>query len=130
MMSAGGCDLERTLGALLPFDVAKIKSATLGFTNPGLRARQNLSSLEMICDLNERTGGDDLDVGARPGCLRAAGCGADQPFIARIRTDRSGQNPATAAIDPSRPSSPSTVNPDNASEGIAPIAAIRPSAIG
>ena len=35
-----------------------------------------------------------------------------------------------AAIDPSRPSSPSTVNPLSASGGIAPIAAISPSAIG
>jgi hypothetical protein len=41
-----------------------------------------------------------------------------------------GSTPATRAIDPSRPSSPSTVNPFSASVGIAPIAAIRPSAIG
>jgi hypothetical protein len=41
-----------------------------------------------------------------------------------------GSTPATGAIDPSRPSSPSTVKPLSASEGIAPIAAISPSAIG
>jgi hypothetical protein len=41
-----------------------------------------------------------------------------------------GSTPATAAIEPSRPSSPSTVKPLNASGGIAPIAAISPSAIG
>jgi len=41
-----------------------------------------------------------------------------------------GSTPATGAIDPSRPSSPSTVKPERASGGIAPIAAIRPSAIG
>ncbi len=41
-----------------------------------------------------------------------------------------GSTPATAAIEPSRPSSPSTVKPASASCGIAPIAAIRPSAIG
>ena len=35
-----------------------------------------------------------------------------------------------AAIEPSRPSSPSTVKPESASAGRAPIAAIRPSAIG
>ena len=41
-----------------------------------------------------------------------------------------GSTPATLAIDPSRPSSPSTVKPFAASCGIAPIAPIRPSAIG
>ena len=41
-----------------------------------------------------------------------------------------GSTPATAAIEPSSPSSPSTVKPFSASGGIAPIAAIRPSAIG
>ena len=35
-----------------------------------------------------------------------------------------------AAIEPSRPSSPSTVQPLSAYGGMAPIAAIRPSAIG
>ena len=38
--------------------------------------------------------------------------------------------PATAAIEPSSPNSPSTVKPLKASGGIAPIAAISPSAIG
>ncbi len=41
-----------------------------------------------------------------------------------------GNTPATLAIEPSRPSSPSTVKPFAASCGIAPIAPIRPSAIG
>jgi len=41
-----------------------------------------------------------------------------------------GSTPATGAIEPSSPSSPSTVKPESASGGIAPIAAIRPSAIG
>ena len=43
---------------------------------------------------------------------------------------RSEAVPATGAIEPSRPSSPKTVKPDSASWGIAPIAAISPSAIG
>jgi hypothetical protein len=41
-----------------------------------------------------------------------------------------GNTPATGAIEPSSPSSPSTVKPDKASCGIPPIAAIKPSAIG
>ena len=41
-----------------------------------------------------------------------------------------GNTPATGAIEPSRPSSPKTVKPDSASCGMAPIAAISPSAIG
>lgn len=41
-----------------------------------------------------------------------------------------GSTPATGAIEPSRPSSPNTVKPARASWGMAPIAAISPSAIG
>ena len=41
-----------------------------------------------------------------------------------------GSTPATAVTEPSSPSSPSTVKPASASAGSAPIAAIRPSAIG
>jgi hypothetical protein len=41
-----------------------------------------------------------------------------------------GSTPATGAIEPSRPSSPRTAKPDSASCGMAPIAAIRPRAIG
>ena len=43
----------------------------------------------MIGDLDQRRRRDDLDFGAGPGCLRAAGRGTDQSFIARIRTDGS-----------------------------------------
>jgi hypothetical protein len=41
-----------------------------------------------------------------------------------------GSTPATAVIEPSSASSPKTVKPWSASAGIAPIAAITPSAIG
>ena len=41
-----------------------------------------------------------------------------------------GNTPATGAIEPSSPSSPSTVKPAMASGGTAPMAAISPSAIG
>jgi hypothetical protein len=41
-----------------------------------------------------------------------------------------GSTPATAEIEPSRPSSPSTVKPFVASCGMAAMAPIRPSAIG
>jgi hypothetical protein len=41
-----------------------------------------------------------------------------------------GRTPATEVIEPSRASSPSTVKPARASPGIAPIAAMMPTAIG
>ena len=41
-----------------------------------------------------------------------------------------GSTPETAVIEPSRASSPSTVKPASASDGIAPIAAMTPSAMG
>jgi hypothetical protein len=56
--------------------------------------------------------------------------GQINPSSRELAPIAAGSTPATGAIDPSRPSSPSTVKPPSASGGIAPIAAIRPSAIG
>ena len=56
--------------------------------------------------------------------------GQIRPSLREFAPIAAGSTPATAAIEPSRPSSPSTVKPGSASAGIAPIAAIRPSAIG
>ena len=56
--------------------------------------------------------------------------GQISPSSRELAPIAAGSTPATGAIEPSRPSSPSTVKPLSASGGIAPIAAIRPSAIG
>src|SRR6266704_4915335 len=121
MMSAGGGDLERALGAFLSLDVAQIEQRRFALMDLRLRARQHLGALEMVGDLDQRIGGDDLKVRARPGRFRSALRRTDQAFVARIGADLSGSTPATGEIDPSGPSSPSTVKPFNASGGIAPI---------
>ncbi len=56
--------------------------------------------------------------------------GQISPSSRELAPIAAGSTPATGAIEPSSPSSPSTVKPVSASGGIAPIAAIRPSAIG
>ena len=56
--------------------------------------------------------------------------GQINPSLRALAPIAAGSTPATAASEPSRPSSPSTEKPANASDGMAPIAAIRPSAIG
>jgi len=56
--------------------------------------------------------------------------GQIRPSSRALAPIAAGSTPATGAIEPSSPSSPSTVKPESASGGIAPIAAISPSAIG
>jgi hypothetical protein len=56
--------------------------------------------------------------------------GQIRPSCREFAPIAAGNTPATAAIEPSSPSSPSTVKPASESCGTAPIAAIRPSAIG
>lgn len=130
-MAAGRRDFQRALGALLSLDVAQVELRLAELMHFRLRARQHLRALEVIGDLDQRFRRDDLDVGTGPCCFRTAGGGADQSFIARVLAPiAAGNTPATGAIDPSSPSSRSTVKPLSASGGIAPIAAISPSAIG
>jgi hypothetical protein len=56
--------------------------------------------------------------------------GQMSPSLRAFAPIAAGSTPATAAIEPSSPSSPRTVMPESVSGGMAPIAAIRPSAMG
>ena len=129
-MPAGGRHFERAFGAFLAFDVGKVGEPADGFQDLRLRPRQHLRALEVVGELDQRGRGDDLDVGARSRRLGSAFGRADQAFATRIGADRRRQHARHRAIEPSRPSSPKTAKPDSASCGMAPIAAIRPSAIG
>ena len=91
VVAAGRGDLERALGALLALDVAQVEQVFPCLMHLRLRARQYLRSLEVVGDLDQRVCGDDLDVGARPGRLGAAGGRADQALVARIGADRRRQ---------------------------------------
>ena len=56
--------------------------------------------------------------------------GQIRPSSRELAPIAAGSTPATGAIEPSSPNSPSTVKPLSASGGIAPMAPISPSAIG
>jgi hypothetical protein len=53
---------------------------------------EHLRAAEMIGELDEGGGGDDLHFRARPGGFGAAGGGADETFAARVGADRSRQH--------------------------------------
>ena len=102
-MAAGGRDLQRALGAFLALDVGKVERGVGNFENFRLRPREHLRAFEVVGELDERVRRDDLHVGARPGGLRPARIGTDQPLRARIRADRRGQHPRdrrNRAIEP------------------------------
>src|SRR5262245_39899498 len=129
-MSASGGDLERALGTFLPLDIREIERAAFELANPGLGTCQNLRTFEMVGELDQRLCGNDLDFGAGPGCFSTDAAGQINPGPRPLAPIAAGNTPATGAIEPSRPSSPRTVKLLSASCGMAPIAAISPSAIG
>jgi len=92
-VATGGGDLERALGALLAFDVLEVDERTRRFADLRLRAGEHLGAADMIGELDQRTGGDDLHLRARPGGLGAAGGGTDETLAARIGADRGRQHP-------------------------------------
>src|SRR5262249_3903059 len=91
-MAAGGGDLERALGALLALDVLEVDQRAVDFADLRLRTGEHLRAAEMIGELNEGRGGDDLHFRARPRGFGPAGGGADQTFAARVVADRRRQH--------------------------------------
>jgi hypothetical protein len=89
---ATGGDFERALGALLALDVLEIDQRAAGLADLRVWARQYLCAAEMIGELDERRGRDDLHFRARPGGFGAAGAGADEAFAAGIGADRGRQH--------------------------------------
>src|SRR5215471_7783183 len=92
IMPAGGGDFERALGALLTLDVLEVGERAVDLADLRLRTGEHLRAAEMIGELDEGRGGDDLHFGARPGGLGAAGGGADETFAARVGADRGRQH--------------------------------------
>jgi hypothetical protein len=129
VMPAGGGDLERALRALLPLDVLEVELRAVEFADLRLRAREHLRAAEMIGELDERGGGISIS-GLAHAASGPQAAGQMRPSPRALAPIAAGSTPATAAIEPSSPSSPSTVKPESASAGMAPIAAIRPSAMG
>ncbi len=92
IVPAGRRDLQGALGALLALDVAQVERRALDLADLRARPHQHLRALEVVGELDQRARRDDLHLGARPGGLRPAPIGADQPFAARIGADRGRQH--------------------------------------
>ena len=129
-MAAGGGDLEGALGALLALDVVEIDERVGCFAHLRLRAGEHLRAAEMVRELDQRGSSDDLHFGAGPGGFGAARGGADEPFAARVGADRGRQHASHRGDRAVEAEFAQHRKPDSASAGMAPIAAIRPSAIG
>src|SRR6516162_8918115 len=67
IVTAGGGDFERALGALLALDVLEVGERAVDLADLRLRTGEHLRAAEMIGELNEGRGGDDLHFRARPG---------------------------------------------------------------
>jgi hypothetical protein len=91
-MAAGRRDFERAFGALLTLDVGEVEHRAVDLENFWLRSRQDLRAFEMVGELNERRGGNDVDVRARPCRFRSAGGRTDQTFTASVGANRSRQH--------------------------------------
>ena len=83
-MTSGRRHFERALGALLSLDILEVDERVREFPNSWLRAQEHLRAAEMVGELDQRGGRDDLHFRARPGSLRPASCGTDETFAARI----------------------------------------------
>ena len=86
-MTAGGSDLERTLCAFLSLDIRKVDRRILALVNFRLWASEYLRALEMVGELDQRMRGNDLDLGACPSRLGAAGAWANQALTAPVCAD-------------------------------------------
>ena len=93
MMPAGRGDLERALGALLALDVAQVEQRWLRRSCTfGCGRDSTCVPLKWLAIWISELRRDDLDVGAGPGRLRAAGRRTDQALVARIGADRRRQH--------------------------------------
>ena len=129
MMSAGGCDLERAFCAFLALDVAQIEQRFLALMHLRLRPRQHLRAFDVVGDLDRDLAAMSGYPGS-PGGFGTAGRRGIQPLLARIGADRRGQHARDRRDRSIEPEFAQYRETRSASGGIAPIAAIRPSAIG
>src|SRR5262245_62705071 len=92
IVAAGGGDFERALGALLALDVLEVEQRAVDLADLRLRTGEYLRAAEMIGELNEGRGGDNLHFRARPGGFGAAGGGADETFAAPVGAEGGRQH--------------------------------------
>lgn len=91
VMAAGRGHLERPFGAFLALDLGKVRQVRGIGPDRCLRPGEYLRAAEMIGKGDQAAGGENVDLGARPGGFGAAFGRADQPLAERIGADRSRQ---------------------------------------
>ena len=113
-----------------PLMSREVEQRAVDLADLRLRARQHLRALEMVGELDQRGGAMISISGLAQAASGAAGRRADQAFAARIGADRGRQH---AGDRGDRAVEAELAQHGEARErvaGCAPIAAIRPSAIG
>src|SRR5260370_308337 len=96
-------DLERALGALLAADVPEVERRLVAGADFRLRAQQHLRALDVVGELEERAGGDDLHAGARPGGCGRAGAGTDRALAGGLGAVGGGRQAGDGGVDSSAP---------------------------
>ncbi len=111
-MAAGGRDFERALGALLTFDVGEIGPGAAASRIFGCGRDSTCVPLKWLASWMS----DEAATISMSGLAHAASgphaAGQINPSPRALAPMAAGRTPATGAIEPSRPSSPRTANPD------------------
>ena len=132
VVAAGRGDFERALGAFLALDVGEIEARRRAISRIfGCGRDKHLRAFEVVGELDQRACGDDLDLRAGPGRFRSARGRADQALAAGIGADGGRQHAGDRrdrAVEAELAQNREAATAHHA--GMAPIAAIRPSAIG
>ena len=92
IVASGGRDLQRPLGVFLALDVAQIRLRSARGAQRGLGTGQHLRTLEVVGELDQRAGRENLEIRRRPGRLGAAGRGANQAFASGVGRNRRRQH--------------------------------------
>ncbi len=111
IVAAGGRDFERALGAFLALDVGEIECRACHSRIFGCGRDSTCVPLKWLASWMS----EDAAMISISGLAQAASgpqaAGHIKPSPRALAPIAAGSTPATAAIEPSRPSSPSTVNP-------------------
>ncbi len=129
-MPAGGGDFECALGAFLALDIGEVERGPFDTRIFGCGRERTCVPLKWLASWMSEPAAMISISGLAHAASGPHAAGQIRPSLRALAPMAAGRTPATAAIDPSSPSSPNTANPESASCGMAPIAAIRPSAIG
>jgi hypothetical protein len=96
-VATGGGNLQRAFGALLALNVAQVRLRSGRRAQRWLGAGQHLRALEVVSELDQRAGRENLEIGRRPRRLGSARRKADQAFTGGVGGDRRRQHAGDCA---------------------------------